>query len=372
MAIELDIPDIKVLVRTDPNYNVVIQNPRSAVYRSGSYVSVAELAASAVSSSYALSASYAGTASVATGLDVVFAGTFQTGSEGVIIPAPSGGYTYISTASYALSASYIINNTWNNVTDKPAGLISSSVQVYYLPVESASFASTASYAPTDVRTSVENRRFPITFLSASHITKDVIEEHLGYDPYTQTLSVSGGQAANAGRVTISTVAVAINSSSNNTVINHHGMYSSEGSKLMGLTVCPVDINPSLAGYNNPGIFLTSGSNTFTAYMPLEFQSSGSYTDGRVTANTKLVAKEGIEVTGSLNVTGGIVGSLIGTASFATSASWAPMAQGVYSASAQISQSGFVSSSTINTIQTITSASYAAITPVSGTLYIIIN
>lgn len=56
MAIELDIPDIKVLVRTDPNYNVVIQNPRSSVYRSGSYISVADVA---ISSSYALTASYA-------------------------------------------------------------------------------------------------------------------------------------------------------------------------------------------------------------------------------------------------------------------------------------------------------------------------
>lgn len=65
-------------------------------------------------------------------------------------------------------------------------------------------------------------------------------------------------------------------------------------------------------------------------------------------------------------------SIITSASYALTASWAPMAQGVYSASAQISQSGFVSSSTINMIQTITSASYAGITPVSGTLYIIIN
>lgn len=336
MSIELDIPDIKVLIRTDPNYNVVLRNPRSSVYRSGSYVSVAELAATAVS------ASYAGTASVATGLDVIFAGTFETGSEGSIIPTPSGGLTYISTASYALSASYIINNTWGSITDKPSGLLSSSVQVYYLPVESASRANTA--ATVDVKTSTQNRKFPLTFVSASHITTDVTESHLTYDPYTQLLVVSGGVEANAGRVSISTVAVAINSSSNNTVLNHHGMYSSEGNKLMGLTVCPVDINPSLAGFNNPGIFLTSGSSFFTAYMPLEFQSSGSYTDGRVTANKKFVAKEGIEITGSLSVSG----------------------------TSSINGDTIVSSNTIEKIQTITSASYAAITPVSGTLYIIID
>ena len=68
-----------------------------------------------------------------------------------------------------------------------------------------------------------------------------------------------------------------------------------------------------------------------------------------------------------------------SASFATYAltasiaiNTAPVPAGTISSSAQISQSGFVSSSTINTIQTITSASYSLITPVSGTLYIIID
>lgn len=56
----------------------------------------------------------------------------------------------------------------------------------------------------------------------------------------------------------------------------------------------------------------------------------------------------------------------------TISSSAQLPVGTLSSSAQISESGFVSSSTINTIQTITSASYAAITPVSGTLYIIID
>ena len=59
MAIELDIPDIKVLVRTDPNYNVVIHNPRSSVFRSGSYISIAELALLANTASLAVTASYA-------------------------------------------------------------------------------------------------------------------------------------------------------------------------------------------------------------------------------------------------------------------------------------------------------------------------
>lgn len=43
---------------------------------------------------------------------------------------------------------------------------------------------------------------------------------------------------------------------------------------------------------------------------------------------------------------------------------------IISGSTQIGNLGFVSSSTVDTIQVMTTASYAAITPVSGTLYII--
>jgi|LakMenE01Jun11ns_1017448.scaffolds.fasta_scaffold9660450_1 hypothetical protein len=45
--------------------------------------------------------------------------------------------------------------------------------------------------------------------------------------------------------------------------------------------------------------------------------------------------------------------------------------GIYSSSAQL-PNGLISSSNLSSIQTITSASYAALTPVSGTLYIIIG
>ena len=44
--------------------------------------------------------------------------------------------------------------------------------------------------------------------------------------------------------------------------------------------------------------------------------------------------------------------------------------GTVSGSTQIANLGYVSSSTVDTIQVMTTASYQAITPVSGTLYII--
>jgi hypothetical protein len=55
-----------------------------------------------------------------------------------------------------------------------------------------------------------------------------------------------------------------------------------------------------------------------------------------------------------------------------SGSYETTGNGIISSSTQITEHGFVSSSTISTIMTMTSASYAEITPVSGTLYIIIG
>jgi hypothetical protein len=49
---------------------------------------------------------------------------------------------------------------------------------------------------------------------------------------------------------------------------------------------------------------------------------------------------------------------------------AQLPSGTISGSTQIANLGYVSSSTVDTIQVMTTASYQAITPVSGTLYII--
>lgn len=77
--------------------------------------------------------------------------------------------------------------------------------------------------------------------------------------------------------------------------------------------------------------------------------SGSFSVSRLPAGT---------ISGSRQLPSGIIsGSL-------------QLPSGLISGSTQISESGFVSSSTTNIIEVMTSASYATITPVSGTLYII--
>jgi len=77
----------------------------------------------------ALTASLYGTASVADGIDVIFAGIYKTGSDSYIIPTPSGGLSYITSASYALTASYLLNNTWDTIVNKPNGIVSGSQQI---------------------------------------------------------------------------------------------------------------------------------------------------------------------------------------------------------------------------------------------------
>lgn len=71
--------------------------------------------------------SFYGTASVAAGIDVISAGIFTTGSGSYIIPSPSGGVSYVTSASYALTSSYASTST----------IASTAV--------SSSYATTASY-----------------------------------------------------------------------------------------------------------------------------------------------------------------------------------------------------------------------------------
>jgi len=96
-------------------------------------------------------------------------------------------------------------------------------------------------------------------------------------------------------------------------------------------------------WENPQITIHTGSqvtfntSSFTEGYVYEFS-------GSVKLNNNLKTSGSVQITGSLNVTG----------------------------SANVNGSNIVSSNTVNKLETITSASYASITPVSGTLYIIIN
>ena len=312
------VPNITVRLVEDSQYNVNLIPTTITTLRTGSFNTYADFAGLATSasyvsgggvyansSSYALTASYAtnagagagfpysgsavitgslfmldtanqggitgslyGTASVADGIDVIIAGVYETGSSGTIIPTPSGGLSYITSASYALTASY------------------------------------AAFAPLNTVYTDENHNFPITFLSGSVIAKN--GGTLLFNPSTDLLQISGGVGVDAGAVRISRTGIFyVSGGVHSTSINRFGLFNESNSEYIGLMAQPYELastRPQLAGKINPGIYIHSGSTIDTAYIPLEFQGSASYTDGRITANKKFVAKEGIEVTGSLQAT----------------------------------------------------------------------
>jgi phage terminase large subunit-like protein len=112
-------------------------------------------------------------------------------------------------------------------------------------------------------------------------------------------------------------------------------------------------------------------NTFTASI-----NEGFIWVGNSNNKTHLISTASLLITSSFNeYTASIsTASLVDRLSIIenVTSSYETKGNGIISSSTQISEQGFVSSSTVNTIVTMTSASYAEITPVSGTLYIIIG
>lgn len=167
----------------------------------------------------------------------------------------------------------------------------------------AVFAASSSYASVantvNPITVIDNHKFPIAFISGSYVATD-LPGHLKFNPYTHTLSISGSTGVNEGITSISARNIFITSGNSTTVVDKHGFYSTVSGSTIGLTANPSTLfTPSLSDKENPGIVITSQSSLSSGYVPLEFQGSGSYTDGRVTVNTPLVSKQGINVTGSV-------------------------------------------------------------------------
>jgi hypothetical protein len=131
-----------------------------------------------------LTSSLYGTASVAEGIHIVSAGIYTTGSDSFIVPTPSGGFSIVTSASYALTASYAANgggggaSDWNSITGKPAGLVSSSVQIntgsfsgsFTGTITSASYAVTSSFATTSSFSVSSSRATTSSFAITSSFT----------------------------------------------------------------------------------------------------------------------------------------------------------------------------------------------------------
>lgn len=151
--VNTDIPNLRVVIREGDQYNINIVPGRITTIRTGSFNTYADLAGIAntasyaltaqtllgtiLSSSYALTSSYAETASYAPAIlpsGVISSSTqvdyTQIQNQPTTIPTASYVLNSVS-ASFALTASYVSGaaSTWDDIANKPIGLVSSSLQI---------------------------------------------------------------------------------------------------------------------------------------------------------------------------------------------------------------------------------------------------
>jgi hypothetical protein len=110
--IELDVPDLNVNIESEiNNTRVILRQPTTLVSQTSPYLNVAQ---SAITASYAVTSSYA-----------IYALSLSGSIESASYSA------FAASSSYALTASYVSGaaSTWDTISNKPIGLVSSSTQI---------------------------------------------------------------------------------------------------------------------------------------------------------------------------------------------------------------------------------------------------
>lgn len=353
----VDIPSITVKVQDGPDYNVNISPSTRTIIRTASFFNVADIALTAISSSYALTASYAvnagsggfpfsGSAVITGSLLVSQSGLTVTGSVGITDNLTVQGI--ISAEKLLVSSSIIYESGSTKFGDSPEDTHEFTGSVLVQGPISASSITGSIY----FETVMENHAFQIPFISESKLSIDT-GPHLKFNPVTHDLTISGGTDVFAGVAILSPRGISITSGANVgfAATNHYGAYTRHDGRVIGIAANASASTPRIANTNNPVIFITSGSTLTSAYAPIEFEGSGSYTDGRVTINTPLVAKQGVLVTGSV-IAAEFTGSLYGTASVADGID--VIFAGIY----ETGSGGFIIPTPSGGFSFVTSASYA--------------
>jgi len=289
-----------------------------------------------------------GTASIADNITIINAGFYQTSSESYIIPTPSGGLSYITSASHAITASHALTANING-------------SVGYIPKWNTSTQLNSSIIRQDQNSIIVGEQEPLETAQEKFVVNagntnsfNLVSGYGSVDNYLQ-FNIKNKSSSTSGSADI----VATADSGNETT----------GYVNMGINSSNYVVPAGIGGPLDAYVFAKSNDFLLGNVEPEKrvviFAGSPRVTE-EFDNSTKLVIQPNNQhqLTGSLNVSNNIV-----AASFTGSIS---ATNGIISSSTQISQSGFVSSSTVNIIEVMTSASYAAITPVSGTLYVIIG
>lgn len=252
------------------------------------------------------------------------------------------------TASYAITASYVAGaaSDWDTLLNKPNGLVSSSTQASDWTVLSASFATSASWAPTILPSGIissstqvdynQIQNTPAISATASYVEyTNVANKPTLVSSSTQinTGSFSGsfigtfvGTSSWASNVTSASFATTASAATSITFVPTTASFAISSSRavtssyaltasvLLGsVTSASYALNADTLDGLNSTVFATTGSNTFIGNQTI--------TGSILTTADTLLFTGSIFTSGSLSVVGGVVtASLFGTASRATSAS----------------------------------------------------
>ena len=190
-------------------------------------------------------------------------------------------------------------------------------------------------------------QFIIPFLSGSNnvFARDQ-DNALYWQPAFNILAVS----ASTGNTTMGVAGISVNSSTTGSTSLASTRITSNFGAGRNIAIAGDAAGTALSGLTgvtNPSIILQSGSIGFPLqyYAPIQFQSSQSFTDGRVTFTRNVAMLENLEVTGSITASlqegFTFVGNAAGrTTTVATSSFATPIPAGTVSSSAQITAFGF--------------------------------
>ena len=395
----VDVPNISVNIETSPDYKVSVQPSSLVVQRTGSLPSLAVSALFANTASYALavsgsidsaiSASFATTASYALNAITTLpagvvssSGQINTGSftgsfTGVLIGTSSWASNAVS-SSFAVTASYVSGaaSTWDTITDKPSGLVSSSLQINTGSfsgsftgrlIGTASWATSASYVlPSGLPIGTVSSSTQVSYTGLSNIPVNIVSSSTQIVAFgfatTGSNSFNGNQTITGSLIQglEGNIATGENSHAEGSITKAIGNYShAEGDNTQAIgdyshaegqeTIASGSYSHA-EGYQT--IALANHQHVQGQYNAVSSVPSafivGNGTDDSNRSNLIYAAGNEVQITGSLKVTNGITGSLYGTASRALTASYAANAvsvpAGTVSSSAQVVT--YVSGSTI--------------------------
>jgi hypothetical protein len=165
---------------------------------------------------------------------------------------------------------------------------------------SVSITGQLSVTPVSLATSPPAgfQKYELAMLSGSNnILARATGGNVYWVPFPSTLNVSssaGNSIINPTEIrTTSTLGTTISSLSSVAVSNRP-----EDGKYISISGNPTTLS-GLTSITNPAIVLQSGSEAIEYYAPIQFQSSQSFSDGRVTFTRNVAMLENIEITGSL-------------------------------------------------------------------------